>query len=1467
MVDLLEPQWRDLQQGDRIDIVANLIVKNGPEGHLFQASVSGTRLIVQGEVPQGSFLYTMLQIEVQEVQPVVKTSIVECSKVWTHEPWTQESAHTAVETCQGMGGFTQGFQSAGVKVTIGNDVQKSYTQWMTARGHRVVTGSIGCAETIGEIHAAQPSPGWFSAGVPCQPWSKLGDQKGLADQRGTTLCQVLRAAWFLQPLVVILECVPEAGKDPEVQKVLAKWGQAVGMRRSEVVMHLQRAWPAKRTRWYCVAMHHAIPDIHLQDLPQMPAMPKVGDLLPEFAVWPSEQSKALELGTYEKQCYEECGGIQMQLVDKTQPLKTILHCMGTQLGPCPCGCRSGPLAYDRLKSRGLFGALVQMPSQQAKGLQQARVRHAHPWELAVLNGMQPEQYEGSLPLAMTGLGQMASPLQVTWLVAQVQEHLQNHKVVAYPEKQDPKTALWRHMQKLFKTRDQKLPLFAHHPVTTAFKAMCQQVLTGASQKDPEEHDESRGDNQESQKAYGPYGAGGAILAFANHGMQAQIGKEDQAKTPPQARPSGAGLRSPRGDWIDQPRPTLPTGAQEAGAQQTAEKDTDQRRTTLSPTQPEDTEDDKTEDNGLIAPANESQRQDNKAPKRHLVFEDLVAKKKQRQTEEDRELEDPVRQSEVTTLEIVRSGKSYTTRVEGPTTIGQLARAERDLEQDQTIVVTDAMGQRATDETHLAQGSRWYVHPARDLQIVDAQSHPVHKQGDKPRINLLHQQQAWVAADEMHYYLEEIAHKGMAHANKPIVGSQVQVATKLRHQCLTAPYKPVVTAVLTQGHWHPVHIAPSRQGTSVEVHTTEEIGSQMLAEYNTTGPGKTPTIRWTNPPKAFPNDCGFQAIATLESILQGGETPTACTAADAASMRRRFETYVHQNMAPNRPSPQLYIGGAQVDPLTIELKALLEKHGVPADKQDQRAESIIERLGRGPVQAALRAKRPWMDLKAKANACLPKLQLVHPSELEAVVQSRKETRVGHKGQKTREKPMPVELKPHDVEIPPGVFKQLPDKPLSQLAFEMLGRDQVGVVVATAQQAVHYIGQRPISQGGLALLVLDHQHPQIVGKGPQVKFPAKCASTDEPVILSAVLIQLGQAQVGREQPQETITLEQVDHMVLRVLAFADEYAENWNSLLQSPVRKLVEITPPLQAALQDREHILEVFDRQYLTSQMKKASREEAKIFIATFRVKGQITQATFDEPATAGIYVEPRSADGRSPHTGFAVVWFQGKSREELVALKQTNEQWSSVARMGDKYGLRVETQHARAMHQHHKPQVPFLDGGKPKAYTVGPWPHGTTRTALNKVLEQWQWQARAISPIHRTPDGQGSMWRVHANSDPPSSVYTMSHGDIIIASIDQGKPAPQDRTAEIVCTRKTLDALKHTEDPPSKREDPWLTQDPWSHAMPPKTARVSPSATDLQKIQSAVEKNVIAALRPTEDVTMTEAAKSSRIGCNSWRQA
>ena len=91
----------------------------------------------------------------------------------------------------------------------------------------------------------------------------------------------------------------------------------------------------------------------------------------------------------------------------------------------------------------------------------------------------------------------------------------------------------------------------------------------------------------------------------------------------------------------------------------------------------------------------------------------------------------------------------------------------------------------------------------------------------------------------------------------------------------------------------------------------------------------------------------------------------------------------------------------------------------------RVSVILEKLGKPAVVKALRAQRPWAELKALANSLSPKLQLVLPSELEQAIKQRASEgkQVGDKSRKKKHvktPQIPLQLQPSEISIPDGVF---------------------------------------------------------------------------------------------------------------------------------------------------------------------------------------------------------------------------------------------------------------------------------------------------------------------------------------------------------------------------------------------------------------------------------------------------------------
>ena len=634
--------------------------------------------------------------------------------------------------------------------------------------------------------------------------------------------------------------------------------------------------------------------------------------------------------------------------------------MGTQLGPCPCGCRSGPLAIDRLRQKGLFGVLVQLPSPHAKSLEQCRLRHAHPWELAVLNGVLPCRYEGNIKLALTGLGQIASPLQVTWLVSQIQSHLQKQHVVKASDPICPKAMLWKQMLKIFKARDQKLPMLAHYANAVAFKVQCEQVLAGPA---PAAHPETPSYTMPTGSEHSAplFGKDGACMAFSiqkpsqnegnkqSHGdtetdrphdydpiksiacaeradRPDQVsafscmppgGQQTQVQTPsdtmplgmspqeietpcltpvpatevdtmePQMqsashvsfRPSsespslkvlppalcGAGLSEPRGDEIDQPRPGTKT--RECGFERSDAwvMDADHPLKRFKP--------------------------------------DALDKRAAAHSA------DPIQQFEIACIEVVRYGHLSQVKLQGPATIRELMNAEQSLRGHTQVAITNAMGEEAGLHTHLAHGSRWYVHDREHLHIHTVEAHPALSLHKPSRLQLLHTQQAWVASDEIYYYLDMATQDGRAHASPPFVHEALKIKAWLATLCKGVQGKPVVSAVLLKGHWHPVHLQV--QSTSFVLTTTPGLALHLTEHDGCVQMPSPLEIRCKELQSRFKADCGFQTVAWICAQLHPNEPESTKTVADAIEMRRTFEDFLCRTLLPSQRCPLLHLGGAQI----------------------------------------------------------------------------------------------------------------------------------------------------------------------------------------------------------------------------------------------------------------------------------------------------------------------------------------------------------------------------------------------------------------------------------------------------------------------------------------------------------------------------------------------------------------------------
>ena len=724
-----------------------------------------------------------------------------------------------------------------------------------------------------------------------------------------------------------------------------------------------------------------------------------------------------------------------------------------------------------------------------------------------------------------------------------------------------------------------------------------------------------------------------------------------------------------------------------------------------------------------------------------------------------------------------------------------------------------------------------------------------------RLALLYRQEAFVADDEIAHYLAMLTATGQAiHTPVAIVPEDIEdedLILTMKNwfaKAMLVAEGPcnIVTAIFAQHHWFPVGMKFAHG--HVQISTTP--GGYEWVKLATHDMGTTCSIQTIDIESSFPNDCGFQCVGWIMSFVfdpahnKGQYRPVS--PATAIAWRGLFEHHlIVKELADVVVSPtQFCFGGASGGDAIQQLQQLLQDHGVPKDQANDRANIILDKLGRSTVTKTMRSTHPWRELKQIANQCAPKLQLVLESELQAVIKTRTDhqqkfgTKQNKKKHAQQSKP-PIQIAADDIGIPEGIFQDASGQPVHQKAIANIGPDARGVIVVHAQQAVPYLKfAQPVSKQGLALLVLDHHDPLMHGVGEEIRFPARFEKTSEPILISAKLVQLGASIVSRITPEHAVKVEEVHTTVIRVIMYRDEIDKKWETILDKPVKHLVEVVKLLHPTREGTSAIMDVWDRQWLNDKMERTRPAEASMFMASFRLECSDIADALKDSGVAGCYIEPRSSDGRSPDPAFRVIWLNKYDKQGAMIASQSTAVWTCIVRSGGRFGLRVSVDNAQKVHEQHKPMTPFLTSDQVMTYHVGPIPHGSNRSALNKLFQSWSWQARPVQPKHRTPDGKGVVWECQAICKPPFEVYQLEHADVLITEVQKKPFKPAALRTNIQASAKTMAFLKASDVPEAAEKDPWEFDDPWGQYHTPVKA---PRKSNLAESNKHEDIDLIAA--------------------------
>ena len=587
----------------------------------------------------------------------------------------------------------------------------------------------------------------------------------------------------------------------------------------------------------------------------------------------------------------------------------------------------------------------------------------------------------------------------------------------------------------------------------------------------------------------------------------------------------------------------------------------------------------------------------------------------------------------------------------------------------------------------------------------------------------------------------------------------------------------------------------------------------------------------------------------------------------------------------------HITAGGLDDWHHQLASLLQDKGVSASDSAERAQMIATKLGLKHVQAILRAKAPWAELKAAASKPGTMFRLISHDEQKAYIAERAKTKHGakiqnHKSKKSQKGPSalaPLQLDPDQFELNAHHFKDDQDLPVPQIHFDEVSTEARGVALCTVAMACRFL-ETPcsISTDALALLFLDSPDPAQCPNAnlKKIIIPAKFKGTDEHTLIYGFILQLGDLTVCRESASADSNPDVIDTMVIKMQVYKDQLAMNWTRFSEAPIRALVTLIEPLQFCKGSRcgsncnkfhpgldetidNVIFEIWARSFLDDHGRKTSQDKAILFTAFARIPdGALNKLLTSTPQ--GVYIEPRASRPGEHDDRYKVVWLPGSTADEAAHQCRTYEKAICMVRMKNKYGIRVKKDDEQSAWSHLRPGTDFIPITIQLIYELFPIPHGTQRHAIVKLLNDWGWTARPLQP------GRGNFshmaWRVGASLPPPQEVMTGFQNDVVITQVKELKhQEPQQHLIASSKTHRHLRSAPQSSSTTKPAADPWFEsgKDPWGNYGPRATSHASGDGKQrLVAIQEQLKNDIGNDMAKKLEVQAQEAVKAAAASSN-----
>ena len=1320
-----DKQWSPVlttNDGCRCDVVCQLACKHEGSNLAVVFPCNSTVRLEGTNLPvfdNTTFMVTIFGAIFRREPTVLVLTVDSESSVLQHRVHTANDFSQAVELCAGIGVGTWGLKEIGIHTQVAVEMQLPFVEAYRCfhEGTQVIHGDFTTDVVTKQTCFAADQPGLLIAGFSCQPYSRGGMQKGGLDNRSGSLGASLRIAYLLRIPLVILECVPEAATNRQVRKEIMQFCDQCKYRSSEVFLKLENIWPCRRERWWIVLAAAALGSVCLKPLPIANHPSIVRQILPKDLPLNSHDFDQLVLKGEELRrfCMHQ-QNLHSMLLNRGGLSPAILHSMGSQVCGCECGCRQDGFSSNTLSQKGIFGHLcLATKVGEEPPMDEHLFRHPHPDEIAILTLVPiPEKWPGTLRLMLAGLGQQANPAHVLWIVSQTLAQIE--WMINGTSNIKPRQCLDLYLDKM---RVQAKDVVAKYfPINAV--------------DDDGEHEHSM--LVEPPLAGQPMTAAvPPAMTFVHLGdeMSFTLFADDQA-TPCVIR-----LASDK----------LTVGhlrAAEAGS--------------LPASGVLDVLDPLTEEPFmncellagkcvLVRPL-------------YLDNEWLVGVDDDQSMEEEQICNVPIANDDAISptipfLVVAKADEGNDSKklshcdaihqspcagtIQGVKLDPLVALSPHEFLQLKLPVINTMQAVVSMTLPQMTAGAR--------MQVVEAQH------------------DLW-ADDEIRWHVQRIL-DGVGNNTRimldPLISSAVAAWGQAGlvyqwYRTLGVAPSVIATAVMFEGHWVPIVWTWTSECLTANMWDVQRPVPNFNALHDAIAKvvGTRTYITHVLHRQFAPTHlCGICAVRWIDYYVAGKMLPTSCEEAMQLQVKGKtmFQDFIRSQEKVHRP----WLWGAGLDGhAESRFRELLTQHGVPSGQLESRVMLAVQAIGVANLQSAIIGSSPWRSIKALANQVRPPMQLVLPDELaenlklKAAQGTTSTKKKGKNGTSAKSQPkLPPPLDPAKLLIDDASFVDGDGKALSQVCTTMLGPAAEGVAIATAADIDQFLRNGVVvAPGALGVFVVNSPEPPFDTnlQWAQCRIAMKCATNGEPMLVQGILVQLGNKMVVQAKQKQAVETGDLQAACVKITIYRDCFPHDWNEFLKTPVKFVLNAITPLQLCTQPegctclkwhcdpqspvREPIFDIWRRQWLNLSFHQVAPHAADIFAVNVRFDRKIEQSVVGHSGTQGVFVEPRSVDGKSTNDDFAIIWLPRKTMIEVQHLRQTKPGIYGIARLGSRWGVRVAAVDAPRIATELRPDIILLQGGDKVEYEIGPIPFGMDRAALatmcNNGLESEAYQPYPI---------------------------------------------------------------------------------------------------------------------------------------------